>query len=139
MEQQVNETVGVFARAGWADGHVEPWDNTDIDRTSSTGAWEISRALLHYLSPGNPSPATPAMRRKPVILRLAGLSPQLVSLLNLSDKLLLAEGRIELGAKRAQGAGGSCRHRWHLPTAGESDGRAWLECSPRPRPDARRI
>jgi high affinity Mn2+ porin len=33
MEQQVNETVGVFARAGWADGHVEPWDNTDIDRT----------------------------------------------------------------------------------------------------------
>ena len=26
LEQQVTETVGVFARAGWADGDVEPWD-----------------------------------------------------------------------------------------------------------------
>jgi high affinity Mn2+ porin len=38
LEQQVNETVGVFARAGWADGSVEPWDFTDIDRTVSGGA-----------------------------------------------------------------------------------------------------
>ena len=30
-----------------------------------TGAWEISRALSHYLSPGNPSPATQAMRLSP--------------------------------------------------------------------------
>jgi high affinity Mn2+ porin len=37
MEQQVSETVGVFARAGWADGYVEPWDNTDIDRTVEAG------------------------------------------------------------------------------------------------------
>jgi high affinity Mn2+ porin len=37
LEQQVNETVGVFARAGWADGNVEPWDFTDIDRTASAG------------------------------------------------------------------------------------------------------
>ena len=29
--------VGVFARAGWADGNVEPWDFTDIDRTVSGG------------------------------------------------------------------------------------------------------
>ena len=28
---------GVFARAGWADGYVEPWDNTDIDRTVEAG------------------------------------------------------------------------------------------------------
>jgi len=35
MEQQVSDTVGVFARAGWADGNVEPWDFTDIDRTVS--------------------------------------------------------------------------------------------------------
>jgi len=27
----------VFARAGWADGNVEPWDFTDIDRTVSAG------------------------------------------------------------------------------------------------------
>jgi high affinity Mn2+ porin len=29
--------VGVFARTGWADGNVEPWDFTDIDRTLSAG------------------------------------------------------------------------------------------------------
>ncbi len=37
LEQQVSDTVGVFARAGWADGSVEPWDFTDIDRTVSGG------------------------------------------------------------------------------------------------------
>jgi high affinity Mn2+ porin len=38
LEQQVWETLGVFARAGWADGTREPWDYTDIDRTVSAGA-----------------------------------------------------------------------------------------------------
>jgi high affinity Mn2+ porin len=37
LEQQVTETVGVFARAGWSDGNIEPWDFTDIDRTISGG------------------------------------------------------------------------------------------------------
>jgi high affinity Mn2+ porin len=37
LEQQITETVGVFARAGWADGRIEPWDFTDIDRTVSGG------------------------------------------------------------------------------------------------------
>jgi len=37
LEQRVTETVGVFARAGWADGNVEPWDNTDIDRSVEAG------------------------------------------------------------------------------------------------------
>jgi high affinity Mn2+ porin len=37
LEQQITETVGVFARAGWADGNIEPWDFTDIDRTASGG------------------------------------------------------------------------------------------------------
>jgi high affinity Mn2+ porin len=37
LEQQINDTVGLFARAGWADGEVEPWDFTDIDRTVSGG------------------------------------------------------------------------------------------------------
>jgi high affinity Mn2+ porin len=37
LEQQVSETVGVFARAGWADGTIEPWDFTDIDKTLSAG------------------------------------------------------------------------------------------------------
>ena len=37
MEQQLTDDLGVFARAGWADGNVEPWDFTDIDRTISGG------------------------------------------------------------------------------------------------------
>ena len=27
----------MFARAGWADGNIEPWDFTDIDRTVAGG------------------------------------------------------------------------------------------------------
>jgi len=37
LEQQVSENWGVFARAGWADGNIEPWDFTDIDRSVSAG------------------------------------------------------------------------------------------------------
>jgi len=36
LEQQINETLGA-ARVGWADGKVEPWDFTDIDRTVEGG------------------------------------------------------------------------------------------------------
>src|SRR5262249_40527031 len=37
LEQQITETLGVLARAGWADGNIEPWDFTDVDRTFSGG------------------------------------------------------------------------------------------------------
>ncbi len=37
LEQQVSGDLGVFARAGWADSNVEPWDFTDIDRTVQMG------------------------------------------------------------------------------------------------------
>ena len=37
LEQQVTDSLGVFARAGWADGNIEPWDFTDVDRTVSAG------------------------------------------------------------------------------------------------------
>ena len=37
IEQGVNETVGVFARAGWTDGKVEPWDFTDTDWAVQSG------------------------------------------------------------------------------------------------------
>jgi high affinity Mn2+ porin len=37
LEQQVSDTIGVFARGGWADGNVEPWDFADIDRTAAAG------------------------------------------------------------------------------------------------------
>ncbi len=37
LEQQLTENIGLFARAGWADGNVEPWDFSDIDRTAQLG------------------------------------------------------------------------------------------------------
>ncbi|MBY0383017.1 MAG: carbohydrate porin [Xanthobacteraceae bacterium] len=37
LEQQIVPDVGFFARAGWADGSVEPYAFTDIDRTVSAG------------------------------------------------------------------------------------------------------
>lgn len=37
LEQQVTDSLGVFARAGWSSGKVEPWDFSDIDRTVSGG------------------------------------------------------------------------------------------------------
>jgi high affinity Mn2+ porin len=37
FEQQIVPNVGFFARAGWADGNVEPYEFTDIDRTVSAG------------------------------------------------------------------------------------------------------
>ncbi|MFZ0571637.1 MAG: carbohydrate porin [Rhodomicrobium sp.] len=37
LEQQVSGDIGVFARAGWGDGQLEPWDFTDIDRTVEAG------------------------------------------------------------------------------------------------------
>jgi high affinity Mn2+ porin len=38
LEQAVSDAVGVFLRAGFADGQIEPYDFTDIDRTVSVGA-----------------------------------------------------------------------------------------------------
>jgi high affinity Mn2+ porin len=37
LEQQVSSDLGVFARAGWANGNIEPYEFTDIDRTAATG------------------------------------------------------------------------------------------------------
>jgi high affinity Mn2+ porin len=37
LEQQLMPNVGFFARAGWANGNVEPYDFTDIDRTVAGG------------------------------------------------------------------------------------------------------
>jgi high affinity Mn2+ porin len=36
-EQQLSPDVGLFARAGWARGDVEPYEFTDIDRTLAAG------------------------------------------------------------------------------------------------------
>ena len=37
VSQEVTPDVGVFARLGWADGSVESYEFTDIDRTASAG------------------------------------------------------------------------------------------------------
>ncbi len=37
LEQQVTDDLGVFARGGWADGHQQAYEFTDIDRTFSAG------------------------------------------------------------------------------------------------------
>lgn len=44
FEQQISDTVGMFARAGWADGNIEPWDFTDIDTTFSGGVQVVGKA-----------------------------------------------------------------------------------------------
>ena len=33
----MSDTVGVFGRVGWANGNIEPWDNTDIDFSIQAG------------------------------------------------------------------------------------------------------
>ena len=38
LEQEITSDLGVFLRAGWADGNIEPFDYTDIDRTVAAGA-----------------------------------------------------------------------------------------------------
>ena len=37
MEQQLSADLGIFARAGFASGNVEPYEFTDIDRTLAAG------------------------------------------------------------------------------------------------------
>jgi len=37
MEQQLNDAVGMFARAGWVDGAYEMWDNTDVSYSGQVG------------------------------------------------------------------------------------------------------
>ncbi len=37
LEQQVTADLGVFARAGFADGNIEPYEFSDIDRTAAAG------------------------------------------------------------------------------------------------------
>jgi high affinity Mn2+ porin len=37
IEQQITEQLGAFVRAGWANGNLEPYEFTDIDRTVAAG------------------------------------------------------------------------------------------------------
>ena len=37
IEQAVTDSIGVFARAGFANGQIEPYDFTDIDRSAQLG------------------------------------------------------------------------------------------------------
>jgi high affinity Mn2+ porin len=37
IEQEITSDLGAFVRAGWADGNVEPYEFTDVDRTIAAG------------------------------------------------------------------------------------------------------
>ena len=37
IEQEITSDLGAFVRAGWADGNIEPYEFTDIDRTVAGG------------------------------------------------------------------------------------------------------
>jgi high affinity Mn2+ porin len=37
VEQEITSDLGLFARVGWADGSVEPYEYADIDRTVAAG------------------------------------------------------------------------------------------------------
>ena len=37
LEQEITSELGVFARVGWADGNIEPYEFTDVDRTVAAG------------------------------------------------------------------------------------------------------
>ncbi len=37
LQQKVTDQLGVFARAGWADGHLQGYSFSDIDRSLSAG------------------------------------------------------------------------------------------------------
>jgi high affinity Mn2+ porin len=37
LEQEITSALGAFLRAGWADGNIEPYEFTDIDRTVAAG------------------------------------------------------------------------------------------------------
>ena len=37
IEQQITEQLGAFVRAGWANGNLEPYEFTDVDRTVAAG------------------------------------------------------------------------------------------------------
>jgi high affinity Mn2+ porin len=37
VEQEITPDLGAFIRAGWADGSIEPYEYTDIDRTVAAG------------------------------------------------------------------------------------------------------
>jgi high affinity Mn2+ porin len=37
LEQQITDELGVFARAGIANGNIEPYEFTDVDRTIAAG------------------------------------------------------------------------------------------------------
>ena len=37
IEQEITSDLGAFLRAGWADGNIEPYEFTDVDRTVAGG------------------------------------------------------------------------------------------------------
>ena len=83
LEQGITDTLGVFARAGWADGNVEPWDFADIDRTIQAG---LSLNGKNWGRPGDTIG---------VIGIVNGISPEHVAFLNAGGLgILIGDGQL---------------------------------------------
>jgi high affinity Mn2+ porin len=83
LEQGITDTLGFFARAGWADGNVEPWDFTDIDQTVSAGL------SLNGKNWGRPDDTVG------VIGILNGISPEHIAFLNAGGLgILIGDGQL---------------------------------------------
>lgn len=44
VEQQISDSIGMFLRAGWADGRIEVWDFSDIQHTIAAGVQITGKA-----------------------------------------------------------------------------------------------
>ncbi len=68
IEQAVTDSIGVFARAGVANGQIEPYDFTDIDRTAQLGWRSTARAgAAPATRSGSPRSSTASRRRTSAI------------------------------------------------------------------------
>ena len=74
LQQKLGEGLGVFARVGWAQGDVEPYEFADIDRTVSAGVslsgerWGRSDdtfAIAGVINDISKSPSGVSWRRRP--------------------------------------------------------------------------
>src|ERR1700761_156914 len=83
LEQGITDTLGVFARAGWADGSVEPWEFTDADATLSAGL------SLNGKGWGRPDDTIG------VVGILNGISPEHIAFLNAGGLgILIGDGQL---------------------------------------------
>ena len=58
IEQEITSDLGAFVRAGWADGNIEPYEFTDVDRTVAGGLSRLTASFGHGRTIRSASPAS---------------------------------------------------------------------------------